>query len=107
MKLGKVRAIISLLILIGGLHACALDRAGGQCRFWSGCPSGANIAATLREQLEQNPSTATDVIYVSTYDRVVYLIGAVDSLGDGQTAERIARETPGVRNVISSFGSNP
>jgi hypothetical protein len=107
MKLRKVRAIISLLILIGGLHACALDRAGGQCSFWSGCPGDAKITATVREQLMQTPSAATDVIFVSAYDGVVYINGAVDSLWDSQTAERIARETPGVRNVISSFGSNP
>jgi hypothetical protein len=106
-ELRKVRPIIPLLILIGGLHACAIDRASGQCSFWSGCPGDAKITATVREQLVQNPSTATDVIYVSTYNGVVYLNGAVDSLGDSQTAERIARETPGVRNVISSFGSNP
>jgi hypothetical protein len=91
MNLRKVRAAICVVILIGGLQACAVDGAGRLCGFWSGCPGDARITATVRERLEQSSATATDVIYVSTYDRVVYLDGAVDSLGDSQTAERIAR----------------
>jgi hypothetical protein len=47
------------------------------------------------------------VIYVQTFNHVVYLSGLVDSVSDIDTAEAVARETPGVTDVVSSFGMNP
>jgi osmotically-inducible protein OsmY len=78
-----------------------------QCGF-SECPSDAKISADVNAHFRQRTATEPpNVIYVQTFNHVVYLSGLVDSVSDVDTAEAVAGETPRVTDVVSSFGMNP
>ena len=84
--------------------ACAL---AGCASFVGKCDSDscrddakitANIQAQMAQHLDLEPS-----INVQTLNHKVYLYGLVASSLEGDTAEEIARATPGVQAVISSI----
>ena len=57
------------------------------------------ITAKVKAKLAADPSLNPFNVNVSTDDGVVTLMGRVNDLGEKQTAERLARETDGVRGV--------
>lgn len=67
----------------------------------AGCPGDAAMSAQVRARLKQYPELlAPNRVYVSTLDRVVYLSGEVATDLQRETAETVARETPGVPRVV-------
>ena len=69
-----------------------------------GCPGDANVTANVQALLDQHPELGPpNSIDVQTLDHVVYLNGQVSAGLQSNTAESLARETPGVANVVNSI----
>jgi len=96
-----VSAWLSVLFLTDALSGCALFSTYEQCGF-SGCPGDAKITAGVVLQLHRCPFMAPNAISVQTLDHVVYLNGVVRSSLEIGTAESIAVQVPGVRQVVNS-----
>jgi osmotically-inducible protein OsmY len=65
-----------------------------------GCPGDAQITADVQAQLNRHPDLeGVNSINVQTLDHVVYLSGEVSEGLMKETAETIARKTPGVTRV--------
>jgi osmotically-inducible protein OsmY len=75
-----------------------------KCGF-SGCPGDKNISAEVQALFDQHPALeAPNELHIQTLDRVVYLTGIVNSPREQQLATLVAREAPGVANVVNSIG---
>jgi osmotically-inducible protein OsmY len=86
-------AVASALILSGALFGCATYT-----------PDDSNITASVQKRLQQDTATApADSIYVQTSNHVVYLSGAADTRIEKEEAERDARETAGVTDVVNTI----
>jgi osmotically-inducible protein OsmY len=93
----------ALLLLVVMLTACTLFHQVHQCGL-AECPADAKITADVEARLQQHSSTQPpNTIYVSTFKGVVYLSGDVDSPSAKEKAELLARETPGVTDVVNSI----
>jgi hypothetical protein len=94
-------ALAAALLVAGSGGGCAaLDRCG-----FGGCPGDAKINADVRVLFGQHPALEPpNLLRVQTLDRVVYLYGLVDTDLERQLAESVAREAPGVANVVNSIG---
>jgi osmotically-inducible protein OsmY len=67
-------------------------------------PADANITADVEAQLNQMPDLGPPgSVRVQTLDRVVYLNGQVGVGLEKRTAESVAREEPGVVQVVDSI----
>jgi osmotically-inducible protein OsmY len=87
----------AIAVSLGG---CAVIDTWHKCG--SGCPGDAQMSAQVRTRLDQYPELlAPNHVYVSTLDRVVYLTGEVATDLQRETAESVARETPGVPRVVN------
>jgi osmotically-inducible protein OsmY len=102
----KVRSICAVtggVLLLSGLSGCTAFQQLRQCGF-SECPSDAKITADVEKRLfEHTLSVSPNEIDVNTFNRVVYLSGAVDTRTVKVDAEVIARQTPGVADVVNSL----
>jgi osmotically-inducible protein OsmY len=86
--------------LSAALPGCATF---GKCGF-GGCPSDAKITDAVEQSLREDTATAPpNTIYVQTSDHVVYLSGVVDTRAEKEQAELIARQTPGVTDVLNTI----
>jgi hypothetical protein len=94
-------AWVSVLFLTDVLSGCTLVSTYEKCGF-SGCPGDAKITADVVSHLNQCPFMEPNVISVQTLDHVVYLNGVVRSSLEIGTAESIAVQVPGVRQVVNS-----
>jgi osmotically-inducible protein OsmY len=93
-----------VLSLAGLLPGCAAESKCG----WGGCPGDAQITANLQTQLNRHPDLeGVNSINVQTLDHVVYLSGEVGSGLMRETAEAIARKTPGVTRVEDTIAVTP
>ena len=102
-KASSMIAVVGSTLLLGSMAGCTLFQALHQCGI-SECPAYAKLTADVEARLQQHPSTQPpNRIYVSTSGGVVYLGGAVDSPVAKGEAELIARDTPGVTNVVDSI----
>lgn len=93
---------VALALAIGGmLSGCAVyDKCG-----FSGCPGDKKITAEVELLFTEHPALeAPNELHVQTWNRVVYLSGLVNSSSEQQLAALVAREAPGVANVINSIG---
>jgi osmotically-inducible protein OsmY len=82
------------------LGGCAAIDAWRKCG--AGCPGDAQVSAQVRARLNQYPELlAPNHVYVSTLDRVVYLTGQVATDLQRETAESVARGTPGAPQVVN------
>ncbi|HEV2230134.1 MAG TPA: BON domain-containing protein [Steroidobacteraceae bacterium] len=71
----------------------------------AGCPGDAGITAAVQARLAQHTELlAPNRVYAKTLDGTVYLDGEVVTDVERDTAESIARETPGVRRVVDLIG---
>ena len=86
------------LLLSGFLPGCAVERKCGL----EGCPGDANITAKVQASIDQRPEIGVKV-HVQTLDHVVYLSGFVSAGEMSDTAEEVARHTPGVTRVVNSL----
>jgi osmotically-inducible protein OsmY len=95
-KLKPLYALIIALALPGLLAGCAAERKCGL----AGCPGDSQITANVQTQLNRHPDLeGVNSIKVQTLDHVVYLTGEVSEGLMKETAETIARKTPGVTRV--------
>jgi osmotically-inducible protein OsmY len=90
--------------------ACSIVLTGAGCAAYkkcglSGCPGDAAITALVEGLFGQHPELEPpNLLNVQTLDHVVYLTGVVDTDYERQMAESVARDAPGVANVINSIG---
>jgi osmotically-inducible protein OsmY len=91
-----------VLLLSGFLPGCAVERKCGL----EGCPGDAKIKANVKASMIQHPEIGPRV-YVQTIDHVVYLSGFVSAGEMSDTAEDVARHTPGVTRVVNSIAVVP
>jgi osmotically-inducible protein OsmY len=103
-KFKSLYVLTGVLLLTGLLPGCAAERKCG----WAGCPGDAQITANLQTQLNRHPDLeGVNSINVQTLDHVVYLSGEVGSGLMRETAEAIARKTPGVTQVEDTIAVIP
>ena len=95
-KLKPLYALIIALALPWLLAGCAAE---SKCGL-AGCPGDAQITANVQTQLNRHPDLeGVNSINVKTLDHVVYLTGDVSEGLMKETAEEVARKTPGVTRV--------
>jgi len=88
--------VAAVAVSLGG---CAAVETWNKCG--AGCPGDTEMSAQVRARLAEYPELlAPNRVYVSTLDRVVYLSGEVATGLQRDTAETVARETPGVPRVV-------
>jgi osmotically-inducible protein OsmY len=89
-------ALSVVLLLSGVLLGCAAEQKCGS----GGCPGDAEITADVQKRLNRHPDLeGVNSINVQTLDHVVYLSGEVSAGLMRETAEEIAKKTPGVTRV--------
>ncbi len=99
------RLVICLLLsgLAGSLSGCVAYRAWHKCG--SGCPGDAQLAADVRVRIAQHTELlAPNEVDVRVLDGVVYLSGLVATDLQRDTAEAVARSTPGSPRVVDLIG---
>jgi len=93
------RAFALSLVVACALAGCASYL--GKCDSDS-CRDDAQITANINAQMAQHLDLEPS-IRVQTLNHKVYLNGLVASSLEGDTAEEIARATPGVTRVVNSI----
>jgi osmotically-inducible protein OsmY len=83
------------------MSGCAVYNTFEKCGV-RGCPGDADITAEILLRFSKQQDLEPNTITVQTLDHVVYLYGLVSSNLEIGTAESIAREVPGVTEVVSS-----
>jgi osmotically-inducible protein OsmY len=102
MKLQRCTLVLALAIALC-LSGCTGYQAYHKCG-WHGCPGDEAISTQVRALLEQHPALGPpNLVYVQTSDGVVFLSGQVATELQRATAESVAREASGVREVINSI----
>jgi hyperosmotically inducible protein len=97
----QVSAVALSVVVGGALAGCAVYEKCGV----SGCPGDAETTAQVQALFIKHPELEPpNILQVQTLNHVVYLTGVVDTDYERQMAEVIAREAPGVTNVINSIG---
>jgi osmotically-inducible protein OsmY len=92
--------LAAILILPGLLPGCAVERKCGV----EGCPGDATITANVQALIDQHRDVGPpNSVHVQTLDHVVYLSGEVSQGLMKQTAEDVARQTPGVTRVVNNI----
>jgi osmotically-inducible protein OsmY len=70
-----------------------------------GCGDDGRITAAVQSKLAEDPSlSGANQIYAQTRNHVVYLSGLVDTPFEQQQAEALARQIPGVTQVVDQIG---
>jgi osmotically-inducible protein OsmY len=96
--LSPVYSLACVLALAGAVSGCATDQSG------DGMTDG-KITTAVRAQINQHPDVGPpDSVRVVTREHVVYLSGYVSTGLMKQTAEDLARQTPGVTRVVNEIG---
>mgnify|MGYP001814229711 CR=1 FL=1 len=96
----KIVLLLSLLALAGcTAMVVGGNNAGGSERSTSVVASDSSITAKIKARLAADDIVSIFVIGVSTYKGTVTLSGGVGSIVARDRAERIARETSGVKMV--------
>jgi osmotically-inducible protein OsmY len=97
----SARVLALVLVFAGILSGCAVFETHAKCGF-HGCPGDAQITAEIVSQFREHSDLEPNAISVQTLDHVVYLYGLVSSSLEIATAESIARQVPGVKEVVNS-----
>ena len=88
-----------VLALAGAVSGCATGQPG------DGRMTDGKITADVQARINQNPDVGPpDSVRVQTRDHVVYLSGYVSTGLMKQTAEDLARTTPGVTRIVNEIG---
>ncbi|MGC2032351.1 MAG: BON domain-containing protein [Steroidobacteraceae bacterium] len=97
----RLSALALSVVAGGALTGCAVYEKCGV----SGCPGDIEITAQVQSLFVKHPELEPpNLLQVQTLNHVVYLTGVVDTDYERQMAEVVAREAPGVTNVINSIG---
>jgi osmotically-inducible protein OsmY len=100
MRNGNPLVLCFILLLAVALAGCASSAA--QCTS-ADCQADAKITAAVQQQLKEHRELGPpNVVYVQTRGGTVYLTGQVTTDLQRDTAESIARQVPGVVQVINS-----
>ncbi|HWZ63795.1 MAG TPA: BON domain-containing protein [Steroidobacteraceae bacterium] len=92
-----------LLVIACCASGCAAYQTWRKCG--SGCPGDAGLAAQVRARLgEHTELLAPNEVEVRVLDGVVYLSGLVATDLQRETAETVARSTPGVFRIVDLIG---
>jgi osmotically-inducible protein OsmY len=94
-----------ILVLTATLSGCAVCRTYEKCGL-QGCPGDKEITAQILSQFSQHLDLEPNAINVQTLDHVVYLNGLVSSGLEIYEAEAIARQVPGVTDVVNSVAQS-
>jgi len=98
-NLRAIYALAAALALPGAMSGCATNESAADKM------TDEKITATLQEQINQHPDVGPpDSVHVQTLNHVVYLSGEVSQGLMKQTAEDLARQTPGVTRVVNDIG---
>lgn len=98
----KLRAL-TLATSLTLLAACTSYHAYRKCGR-DGCPGDAAITQQVESLLKQHPDLGPpSMVYVSTSDRVVFLTGHTSTDLQRTSIEGLARQVPGVREVINNI----
>jgi osmotically-inducible protein OsmY len=101
-RMRRSSCVLALIFfLTATLSGCAVYRTYEKCGL-QGCPGDKEITAQILSQFRQHPDLEPSSINVQTLDHVVYLYGLVSSGVEIYTAEAIARQVPGVTDVVNS-----
>jgi osmotically-inducible protein OsmY len=93
-------APVFTLLLVSALSGCAVFQ---KCRP-DACADDAKITSDLRTSLQSHPVLqAPNRVRVQTVNHVVYLTGRVSEGLQRDEAESVAREAPGVTQVVNSI----
>jgi osmotically-inducible protein OsmY len=96
--LNPVYSLACVLALAGAVSGCATDQSGDKM-------TDAKITTAVRAQINQHSDVGPpDSVRVETREHVVYLSGFVSTGLMKQTAEDLARQTPGVTRVVNEIG---
>jgi hypothetical protein len=90
-------------LLLTLIACCASGYAAYQTwrKCGSGCPGDAALAAQVRARLDQHTELlAPNEVDVRVLDGVVYLSGQVATDLQRETAEAVARSTPGAARIV-------
>jgi hyperosmotically inducible protein len=91
---------IAIVLILVGVSGCAELRECGP----EGCANDQKITAKVQARLDQQPDLgAPGSITVQTLHRVVYLNGLVDYGLEKSTAESVAKQVPGVTQVVNNI----
>jgi osmotically-inducible protein OsmY len=97
----RLSALVLSVVVGSALAGCAVYEKCGV----SGCPGDAEITAQVQALfVKHSELEPPNLLQVQTLNHVVYLTGVVDTDYERQMAEVVAREAPGVTNVINSIG---
>ena len=95
----RLRARVTAVLLAAALPGCAAFPRS------SDPPVDQKITADVEARFRQHPELeAPNLIDVQTINRVVYLNGTVSAGLQREYAESIAKQAPGVKEVIDSIG---
>ena len=99
-NLRPLLALATILMLPGLLPGCAVERKCGA----DGCADDAKITANVQLLINQHPEVGPpDAVRVQTLNHVAYLTGRVSEGNMSQTAEAVARASPGVTKVVNNI----
>ena len=102
MRNGKP-AVLTFILLCTGTLSLQGCLSAPQCTSEE-CKSDAKITADVKAQLkEYRELAAPNSVYVQTRGGVVYLTGQVATDPQRHTAESVARQVPGVAQVVNSI----
>jgi len=97
--LSPLFSLACVLALAGAVSGCATDQSGDE-KMTDG-----KITKDVQARIDQNPDVGPpDSVRVQTRDHVVYLTGFVSTGLMKQTAEELARNTPGVTRIVDEIG---
>ena len=96
-------APVIALMLASTLAGCAtVGETIGQCQS-AGCSTDAKITSDVKTNFKQHPEFGADDLRVQTIDSVVYLNGMLSVGLERADAEAVARQTPGVAQVVNNI----
>jgi osmotically-inducible protein OsmY len=97
-NLRAIYALAAALALAGAVSGCATDRSAADKM------TDEKITATLQARINEHSDVGPpDSVRVQTRNHVVYLSGEVSQGLMRQTAEDLARQTPGVTRVVNDI----
>ena len=96
----RMTAFVAVLASVCTLPGCAAYQ---QCGF-HGCPGDAQLARAVQAQIDEHPAlTAPNMVRAQVIGGVAYLTGELNTDQERYTAEEVARQVPGVKQVVDSI----
>ena len=99
-------ATVLAATLVLALPGCTSYQAYRKCG-WQGCPGDAKITSEVEALLAKHTDLQPpNRVYVQTSDAVVFLTGKVNTELQREAAEAVAKNAPGVRQVVNSIATS-